>query len=91
LIGNAVTREPAPGQGPVKLNLVQRRERNHGRGIPDMCLSGPSGRTETRKQVTKLERTRPPRKLPRPAQNGARKDAHSARKGRPDRRTEGRE
>ena len=38
LIGNAVTREPAPGQGPVKLNLVQRRERNHGRGIPDMCL-----------------------------------------------------
>jgi hypothetical protein len=24
-----------PGQGPAKVNLVQRRERSHGRGIPD--------------------------------------------------------
>jgi TldD protein len=31
-------RSVEPGRCPVKLNLVQRRERNHGRGIPDMCL-----------------------------------------------------
>src|SRR5215469_4150219 len=36
LIGNALTRESCTGQGPVNLNLVQRRERNHGRGIPDI-------------------------------------------------------
>ena len=29
------SREPAPGHGPAKTNLVQRRERSHGRGIPD--------------------------------------------------------
>jgi hypothetical protein len=36
LIGNALMREPCTGQSPVKIDLVQRRERNHGRGIPDM-------------------------------------------------------
>ena len=36
LIGNALTREPCTGARSGEINLVQRRERNHGRGIPDI-------------------------------------------------------
>ena len=67
LIGNALTSEPLHrGYGPVKLNLVQRRERNHGRGIPDRSLrpiarstpvfqtgKAPDGHTDMREPANK--------------------------------------